>query len=207
MNDSNYTCPSCKSEAKMYVTKAGYYIRCTCGLSTPVEHTQGRAKSMWFELFKTFKPNNTEEPKQELHRGDVFWCEVPPRTTNEGAITYVHYGRKPYIILSNEVQCAHSEVVTAVPITTSEYKKATPYHPYVQCKDKTPMVLGEQITALPRDYILNKMCTLSEEDLRKTEEAVLYATGITAPIDKKYKEAYNTLKELCAKYKEDKDYE
>lgn len=204
MNPTNFTCPSCRDEAHMYTTKTGdYYIHCGCGLRTPSVALQSEARRIWYELSKTFKPQ-TDEPALTIKRGNVYWCEVPPRTTQDGGITYIHYGRKPYVALSNERQCANSSTIVMVPVTTSEYKKLTPYHQQIKCKDKEPLVLGEQVTVLPREYVLNWMCSLSEEDVKKVEAAVLYALGIeNTQANTHYKEMYHELVDLCNKYKED----
>ena len=213
MQQTNPTCPNCGEEANVYNTKQGlYYIRCDCGTCTPSLVSKSEVFKFWADLFKKLKPE-TLQPALVIKRGDVYWCEVPPRITKEGKICCVHYGRKPYVALSNARICMNSEAPLMVPISTSETKRANEYHQPVQTRDKVSLTLGEQITPVPREYILRYMCTLSNEDLLKVEMSVMNAAGIKyMPSNNKYKEAWSELNELIEKYgltkdKEDEDNE
>lgn len=205
-------CKNCGEMPMIYTTKQNkHYIRCDCGRCTPATETTLDARIAWDELNtpRSIQAQHTMKPALNLRRGEVYWCEVPPRYNNNGDICSVQYGTKPYIVYTRGSLLAHSNAPLMIPCSTSNRKYASEFHPQVATKDKISLALCEQITPMPKDYIQQYMCTLSEADMKLVDKGMQYVLDIEADTQ----DAYRTmLKELCSecsdlinKYKEQEE--
>lgn len=104
--------------------------------------------------------------EQVYLRGDIVWVNNDIKVNSS-----IQSGARPYLIISNNINNQHSDILTAVPLTT-KYKKYMPTHHHILINGKENTVLAEQITCISKDNIINYIDTIEDDDLQKVEEKV-----------------------------------
>lgn len=110
-----------------------------------------------------------------IHRGDIFW--VRQDYTTVGAEIKKN---RPAIIVSNEKNNAYSDTVEIVYLTTAE-KKPMPTHVVIETMGKQSTALCEAIYTVDKGRLENYYCTLTVEEMKLVDQAILVSLGITAP--------------------------
>lgn len=104
--------------------------------------------------------------KQIYLRGDIVWA-----TSSSMVDTSIQLGKRPFLIVSNNKNNQHSDILTAVPLTT-KYKKYMPTHYHILVNGKENTVLAEQITCISKNNIIDYIDTIEDDDLHKVEEKI-----------------------------------
>ena len=114
-----------------------------------------------------------------MKRGDVYWAELSPRSGSEQS------GRRPVILLSNEVFLAHDtwRSLIVVPLSTSKrLRKRGPTVIHVPRASlglpSDSFAIGHQVTTLDRGKVNKRVGTLSPGLLREVERAVKVAMDL-----------------------------
>ena len=115
-------------------------------------------------------------------RGGIYFADLGMNRGSEQSNT------RPVIIISNDLNNAHSNVVTVIPITGAE-KTQLPIHviiPSVQGSHENPIntVLCEQIRAISTERIRNFIGILDAETMSKIETALKIQLGML-PVETK----------------------
>ncbi|MGN0353758.1 MAG: type II toxin-antitoxin system PemK/MazF family toxin [Muricoprocola sp.] len=109
----------------------------------------------------------------EICRGDILMVnmiEVPG--------TSLQKGRRPAVVISNDKANTYSPVITVVPLTSKIKKKRyLPTHVYVSRHEMTGLVrpvlvLGEQVSAIAVQNIVQKCGHMSERAMKRITKAV-----------------------------------
>ncbi len=109
----------------------------------------------------------------EIKRGDIYYAELNPVIGSE------QDGTRPVLILQNDIGNKHSPTVIIAAIT-SRRKKKLPTQVSVKNvelpKDSTVML--EQIRTIDKQRLREYICTLSEMQMGKVEQAAKISLGI-----------------------------
>lgn len=94
---------------------------------------------------------------------DIFWTDIP--APEPGQETYITYGKRPAVIVSNDENNSHSNAVTILPITSNLSKKPMPTHVFIKGQGLTypGIILAEEIITLDKSRILEKIGTITKE--------------------------------------------
>ena len=106
---------------------------------------------------------------QPVQRGDVFWANLDPTIGVEIKKT------RPVVVVSNDVINRHSRLVVVVPLTTN-ITHLSPSHVLIPQGEgglsQDSKVLTEQIRAMDKRRLTNKIGTLSDRFMRLIEQAI-----------------------------------
>lgn len=107
------------------------------------------------------------------HRGDIYY--IQPRRTVGSEMR----GARPGIIISNDVGNAHSEVVLVV-YMTAKAKAPLPTHVAINSTNTPSLALCEQIETVSKKRIGNYMNSVTPEEMKAVEKALLLSMGINS---------------------------
>lgn len=111
----------------------------------------------------------------KIHRGDIFWI----RQDYNSVGSEIRKNR-PGIIVSNDRNNTYSETVEIVYLTTAE-KKPMPTHIVVNAMGKQSTALCECVYTVDKTRLENYYCTLTEEESKAVDDALLVSLGLAAP--------------------------
>ena len=111
-----------------------------------------------------------------IHRGDIYYADLRPVVGSEQG------GVRPVLIIQNDIGNKHSPTVICAAITSQMNKAKLPTHVeldssrYALVKDS--VVLLEQLRAIDKKRLRDKVCHLDREILRKVERALLISLDL-----------------------------
>lgn len=108
-----------------------------------------------------------------IHRGDIFWVRQ-----DYAAVGSEARKNRPAIIVSNDKNNTYSETVEIVYLTTAE-KKPMPTHVSVETMGKQSTALCEAIYTVDKERLENYYCTLTADEMKLVDQAVLVSLGLT----------------------------
>ena len=111
-------------------------------------------------------------------RGQIYWVDFSPTKGSEQA------GRRPAVILSNDVANQHGSVVVVAPITSNTKGKVYPQNVLLPANDPLPkagLVLCGQIRTVSKERLDGHRAELSSAQLRKAERALCAVFGLLGP--------------------------
>lgn len=111
----------------------------------------------------------------KIHRGDIFWIRQ-----DYSAVGSEQKKNRPAIIVSNDKNNTYSETLEIVYLTTAE-KKPMPTHVAIETMGKQSTALCEAIYTIDKGRLENYYCTLTAEEMKLVDQAVLVSLGLTAP--------------------------
>lgn len=111
----------------------------------------------------------------KIHRGDIFWI----RQDYNSVGSEIRKNR-PGIIVSNDRNNTYSKTVEIVYLTTAE-KKPMPTHIVVNAMGKQSTALCECVYTVDKTRLENYYCTLTEEEAKAVDDALLVSLGLAAP--------------------------
>jgi mRNA interferase MazF len=101
----------------------------------------------------------------EIKRGDIWWVSLDPTQGSEIQKT------RPCVVLTNDTLNRLRKTVVVIPLSTA----AKPHPPItlgVTCDRKQVVAVIDQIRAVAKHRLINKLGTLSETDLESLSQAV-----------------------------------
>lgn len=111
-----------------------------------------------------------------IKRGDIYFADL------DGAIGSEQGGKRPVIIVQNNIGNKYSPTVLAIPLTSRLTKAKLPTHTYLpQCITplKTNSVaLAEQATVLDKSRLSKFIGTLDNETMNKINTTLMIAYGL-----------------------------
>lgn len=113
---------------------------------------------------------------KSIVRGALFYADLDPIIGSE------QKGKRPVLIIQNDIGNKYSPTVLVAPITTKNYKgKKLPTHVVVSQFEKlrkNSIILLEQIRTIDKSRLKGYVCDLNDSDMEKVEEAIKIAVGI-----------------------------
>ena len=116
-----------------------------------------------------------------FERGNVLLADLGVVTTKTGSL---QIGKRPVILVSNNLNNKFSTMISVVPLTTSKFKKSLPTHVEITKQnsniEKDSIALAEQVMVIPKTYIIKDepLFKLSDELMLKTEIAIAIQFGL-----------------------------
>lgn len=109
-------------------------------------------------------------------RGMVYWANIPRYEQNAN----IQSGRRPVIIVSNNVANCLSNNVTIVPCTTNTEKRPDqPTHHIMSLNPREEsMVLAEDIITINKNLLENFMGILDETIMKEIDKCIMAALGL-----------------------------
>ena len=115
---------------------------------------------------------------EEIYRGDIFMVDF-----KEGEGASVHIGKRPCIVVSNNVGNKYSPIINVVMLTTKQRSKPLPTHVTIQPDGRnqlkqTSFAMCEQIRTIGKDALRFKVGTLSRDDIGRLDYTLGKTLGL-----------------------------
>ena len=112
-----------------------------------------------------------------IRRGDLFWVDLNPIRGSEQA------GRRPVVVIQNDVGNAVAPTVIVAPCTTTRFTKQYPINVHVPrgiagLKDDSTILLS-QIRTIDKSRLGRKLGHLSPTYLQNVNRAICISVGLT----------------------------
>lgn len=134
------------------------------------------------------KPQGADDPR--IVRGSVWFADLGLRTTSSLLPTYVQSGRRPVLVISNDLNNRYGTILTVIPFTGSPKRLDMPTHVVVVPSDVrngyqpseiyASTLLCEQVTVLDKTRLVSYVGTVVNPKLiAQVETALLTQVGIS----------------------------
>jgi mRNA interferase MazF len=111
-----------------------------------------------------------------VERGEICWLQLPPATGSEQA------GRRPVLIIQNDVGNRTSPTTTVAAITSQPRGRRYPFHvPFTVQESGLPLagtVLCEQVQTVDQGRLSSRAGTLTSEKMREVDLALRYSLDL-----------------------------
>ena len=109
-----------------------------------------------------------------IKRGEVYYADLSPGVGSE------QDGFRPVVIVQNNLGNKHSSTTIAVAITSRKTKSNIPTHVVIEPTDwlsglnrmVQSIILTEQIRTIDKSRLGRYLCTLTEEQMKKVDQAL-----------------------------------
>lgn len=108
------------------------------------------------------------------NRGSIWWTELSTVTNNDEH-TNVQCGKRPCVVVSNDINNLHCRTVNVCPITSS--MDNLPMHPTIYVKQQG-QVLTEQILTVSRDALFSYCGQATQKEMEDIETALRLQLGL-----------------------------
>lgn len=112
----------------------------------------------------------------EIYRGDVVIADLEPVKGSEQG------GKRPVLIIQNDVLNKHSPVTIIAPFTSRVYEKEYPTNVFLSSKEsglkKDSTILLNQIRAIDKSRIRKRIKKLDYSIMREVDLAIKISLGI-----------------------------
>jgi mRNA interferase MazF len=88
----------------------------------------------------------------DIKWGEVYYADLPVKEHS-----VVQGGRRPVVVVSNNVGNAYSSAINIVPLTSNLKKTSLPTHVQVDCLPRPSMALCEQPMTIDKHLLLNRV--------------------------------------------------
>lgn len=111
-------------------------------------------------------------------RGQIHWIDFDPIKGSEQG------GRRPALIVSNEIANQHSPIVVVVPLTTTPQKKRYPQNVSFPANDPLPeagTAYCGQVRTVSKERLDGYQADASKEQMVAIDKALAIALGLQIP--------------------------
>lgn len=111
-------------------------------------------------------------------RGQIYWVDLSPTKGSEQS------GRRPAVIVSNDITNQHGSVVVIVPMTSKTKHKRLSVNVHLPANNPLPqegLVLCNQIRTVAQERLDGYRADLSPSQLREVERAIALVLGLPKP--------------------------
>ena len=113
--------------------------------------------------------------KNKMERGDIYLADLSPVVGSEQG------GRRPVLIIQNDVGNKHSPTIIAAAITSKQYKHNIPTHISIRKRDSLPkdsVVLLEQVRTLDKRRLISRIGGLTTNEMKAVNQALAVSLGL-----------------------------
>lgn len=112
-----------------------------------------------------------------MKRGEVYLADLSPVQGSEQG------GRRPVVIIQNDVGNKYSPTVIVAAITAKINKAKIPTHVELNKRqhalDKDSVILLEQIRTIDKNRLFEKLTVLSDDKMEEVNDALMISLGLT----------------------------
>ena len=111
---------------------------------------------------------------------DIYWANIP----QDQEKTCITYGKRPVVIVSNDLNNAHSDIVQVLPITSNLHKKPMSTHVFIKDQGLAlpGWILGEQVLTLDKCRLMEQIGAVTKEwDRLCIQHALQVQLGMVEP--------------------------
>lgn len=112
--------------------------------------------------------------ENDIYRGDIFYIDYGQYTGSE------QRAGRPGIIVSNDMNNAHSATVEVVYLTTQP-KEDLPTHVLIRATNKVSTALCEQITTVSKERVGKYLTSCTEVEMQAIDRAIMVSLQIDYP--------------------------
>lgn len=121
--------------------------------------------------------NETTAPKY-VFRGEIYMVDF-----NEGEGSSVHYGKRPCLVLSNDVGNRYSSIINVCLLTTKNMKRKYPTHVLLTPNEMNKLrqastVMCEQLRTVGKEKLQFKIGMLTQDEIHSVDEAIQVTLGL-----------------------------
>lgn len=114
------------------------------------------------------------QPRKQALYGEIWFARL-----GSHRYTSVREGKRPVLIVSNDLNNRKSNTVTVIPFTGKVKRLDLPTHVVVSLRDGKSTALVEQVTTIDRHQLLDKVGEITDKDvMKKMKQAVLVHFGL-----------------------------
>lgn len=117
------------------------------------------------------------EDMVQVHRGDMYYANAP------GCLGSEQWGKRPCIVVSNDIGNKYSDIVEVVYLTTAK-KKPLPTHTKILSTGRRSIALCEQVSCISKGRLEKYIGKVTEEEMRRVERAIKISLGISEEANK-----------------------
>lgn len=110
--------------------------------------------------------------QKAIRRGDIFWVEIAP------SVGSVIHGRRPAVIVSNDLNNQHANTREVVYLTRNTGKKSMPTHTFVICGDRVSLAICEQISTVSVSQLGKFIGRCSEKEMYRIDRCLATSIGL-----------------------------
>lgn len=106
----------------------------------------------------------------EIKKGDIYYAMLDPVIGSE------QNGKRPVVVIQNDIANKHSPTVIVAPITTIIKKTYLPTHIVISKNNflkKDSTILIEQIRVIDKSRITSFLGKLNKEEIKKIEKSII----------------------------------
>jgi mRNA interferase MazF len=118
---------------------------------------------------------NPSEVQIIVKRGEVYFANLNPVVGSEQG------GKRPVVIIQNDIGNTYSTTTIIAPITTNNRHSRLPTHVSISKKTeplRDSVAMLEQIRTIEKSRLKKCIGTLSDETMKKIDDAVLISIGV-----------------------------
>ena len=108
----------------------------------------------------------------DIRRGQIWWWNCPTHNRE-----HIQAGVRPVVVVSNDVCNSMSSVLTVLPVTSS-VSRAYPQQVPVVFDHSVSIVLGDQITSIPKSELNQYICTLHDYQMEQIDKILKVQLGL-----------------------------
>ena len=111
---------------------------------------------------------------EEIKRSEIYNANLNPIIGSEQG------GRRPVLIIQNDIGNKHSPTAIVAAITSKEDKHSLPTHVSIEHENlpENSVVLLEQIRTIDKTRIEDFLCAIDEEKMNEIDQAIVISFGI-----------------------------
>ena len=110
--------------------------------------------------------------QKAIRRGDIFWVDIVP------GVGSVIQGRRPAVIVSNDLNNQHANTREVVYLTRNTGKKSMPTHTFVICGERVSLALCEQISTVSVSQLGKFIGRCSEKEMYRIDRCLATSIGL-----------------------------
>lgn len=110
--------------------------------------------------------------QKAIRRGDIFWVDIVP------GVGSVIQGRRPAVIVSNDLNNQHADTREVVYLTRNTGKKSMPTHTFVICGDRVSLAICEQISTVSVSQLGKFIGRCSEKEMYRIDRCLATSIGL-----------------------------
>lgn len=108
----------------------------------------------------------------EYQRGDVVWADLGIRIGSE------QEGKRPVLIVQNNIGNRHSSTVTVIPLSTQIPSRNYPFHVRTEVAGRPAIIKAEQIVTIDKSRLGDVIVHLTPELMLQVDEAIRFQLAL-----------------------------